>query len=105
MFKTSFGFGGRSAAVSVLMGTNYYGGNVVRDFIHSKDNLRYSEWRKIFAFFPKKTEGGKRKWLTFLYPRKRWLHIEPISQKVPFDKIEYATWDEVVRFRLTGRWT
>ena len=37
MFKTSFGFGGRSAAVSVLlMGTNYYGGNVVRDFIPVK---------------------------------------------------------------------
>ena len=88
------------------MGTNYYGGNVARDFIHSKDNLRYSEWRKIFAFLPKKTEGGKRKWLTFLYPRKRWLHIEPPQfPKSSFDKIEYATWDEVVRFRLTGRWT
>ena len=88
------------------MGTNYYGGNVAGDYIHNKNNLRYSEWRKIFAFFPKRTEGGKRIWLTFLYRRRRWLHIEPPQfPRSSFDKIEYATWEEVVRFKLTGRWT
>jgi hypothetical protein len=88
------------------MGTNYYGGNVAGDYIHNKNNLRYSEWRKIFAFFPKRTEGGKRVWLTFLYRRRRWLHIEPPQfPRSSFDKIEYATWEEVVRFKLTGRWT
>ena len=34
-----------------LMGKNYYG--VAGDYINSEDNLRFTPWKKTFAFTPK----------------------------------------------------
>lgn len=84
-----------------MFGRNYIAG----DFIHSDKNIRYSEWKKTFAIIPKKTVNKKTVWMRTLYKRKRWMLIEPPQFPVnSFNRVEFATWDEILRYELTGSW-
>ena len=79
-------------------------GENVNDFIYSAENIRFSEWKKTFAFLPVTTISNQRVWLKFVYKRKRWLLVEPPQFPVnKFRKIEYATVDEILRIKL-GLW-
>jgi hypothetical protein len=84
-----------------VLGRNYIAG----DFIYSVGNIRYSEWKKTFAIIPKKTVNKKTVWMRTLYKRKRWMHVEPPQFPVnSFNRVEFATWDEILRYELTGSW-
>ena len=82
-----------------MMGKNYYG--VAGDFINSEDNLRFTKWKKTFAFLPKTTISGNKVWLKSIYKRRRWMHVEPPQFPVnTFNKIEYAEWDEILNLKM-----
>lgn len=76
-------------------------GGIAGDYINSEDNLRTTEWKKIFAFTPKITISGNKVWLKTIYKRERWLHIEPPQFPVnSFNKKEYAEWDEILNLKM-----
>jgi len=84
-----------------VFGRNY----IANDFIYSDKNIQYSEWKKTFAFTPKKTVSKKTVWMKTLYKRKRWMMVEPPQFPInKFRRVEYATWDEILRLELTGSW-
>lgn len=76
-------------------------GSIAGDYINSEDNLRTTDWKKIFAFTPKITITGNKVWLKTIYKRERWLHIEPPQFPVnSFNKTEYAEWDEILNLKM-----
>ena len=82
-----------------MMGKGYFG--VASDYINNEGNLRFTKWKKTFAFTPKITITGKKVWLKTLYKRKRWLHVEPPQfPKDHFHGTEYAEWEDILNLKM-----
>lgn len=78
-------------------------GQHANDYIYSADNIRYSEWKKVFAFFPVITITKHTVWLKTVYKRRRWMLVEPPQfPRHKFNKVEYATQDELIMMKLQG---
>ena len=81
-------------------------GESAHDYIYSADNVIYSEWEKYFVLLPVKTVSGKRVWFRNVYTRTRRMRVEPPQFPVgKFKKREWATWEEIAYYKLTGTWT
>jgi len=70
---------------------------------HLKDKTKphYSEWKKIFAWKPCKTIGGKKVWLRNIYLRT--ITIEwtpPMFPAGAYHNKQYATWDEILNIKM-----
>lgn len=73
------------------------------DYLHSADNVIYSRWDETFAWLPVKTLGGERVWLTRVFRRKRTLLNDiPQFPVKALDKVQYATFEEIVERKLKG---
>ena len=81
-------------------------GNSVADFLHSPDNLEVSEWKRKFVLWPKTSVTKQRIWLRYAYTRTVKMRIE--LPQLPVDssrRVEWATWEDIVHMKLTGKWT
>ena len=66
-------------------------------------DVTYTKWERVFAWLPKKTVGGEKIWLKYLYKRNRMVEWTP-PQFPPkaFDRVEYETIEMVLMRRLSG---
>jgi hypothetical protein len=77
--------------------------NVIADYLHSADNVIYSEWKVTFAWLPKRTIAGNKVWLRKVYRRRRTLlHDLPQFPVNAMERIQYATLEEIVERSLNG---
>ena len=71
------------------------------DYINSEHNMRYTEWKKTFVLFPKKTITGRKIWFCKAFKRDSWMHIEPPQFPVgTFNKVQFATFDEIFNMKM-----
>ena len=71
------------------------------EFIHSKDNIAYSEWEKRYAWLPIKTIGKRWVWLTTVYRRQRRAMFDiPQLRVQALNRVEWATLEEIFERRL-----
>jgi hypothetical protein len=71
------------------------------DYIYSANNLQYTEWKKRFAIFPKKTIKGNSVWLRFVYTRMRKHIVEPPQfPRGALTKRQWATLEEIFEMKL-----
>ena len=66
-------------------------------------DVTYTKWKKVFAWLPKKTVGGKKVWFKYLYVRDRIVEWTP-PQFPPdaFNRKEYETIEMVLMRKLSG---
>ena len=66
-------------------------------------DVQYTEWKKTFAWLPKKTISGDKIWLKYLYYRKRIVAWTPPQFKPnEFDRLEYESIENVIMRKLSG---
>lgn len=81
-------------------------GENVNDFIYSADNIEYGEWQKKFAWWPVRTVTKQVVWMRTVYTRTKRLKVEPPQFPVnSFNKREWATWEQITEYKLTGIWS
>lgn len=78
-------------------------GNAV-DYIYSADNLIYSDWKKTFVLFPRRSTFNKSLiWFRVGYTRTRKMKIDPPQfPRHHLNRTEWATPDEMVYLKLKG---
>ncbi len=81
-------------------------GNTVADFLHSPDNVIKTEWERHFVLWPRTSVTKKRIWLRYAYRRTVRMRVElpqlPVNSS---HRVEWATWEEILQAKLTGKWT
>ena len=81
-------------------------GETSSDYIYSAENIVYGEWKKYFVLLPVKTVSGRRVWFRSVYTRTRHPRVEPPQFRVgQFKSREWATWEEIAQYKLSGTWT
>jgi len=82
--------------------SNRVGHNAV-DYIHSSENVVYSDWVKTFVLLPVTTIHGNKVWFRNVYRRRRKLLADiPQFPVNALDRVQYATIDEIIERRLKG---
>lgn len=71
--------------------------------IHSSTNVIYTKWEQHFAWWPVTTINGSKRWLCEVYRRDRkLLHDLPQFPVKALDRIQYATFDEIIERKIKG---
>jgi hypothetical protein len=73
------------------------------DYLHSADNLVYTPWKRIFAWFPVTTISKNKVWLSYVFQRKRKIKLSiPQFPDSKFNRTEYATLENIFERKLKG---
>lgn len=73
------------------------------DYLHSADNVMYTEWLEMFAFIPRETVTGNRVWMRKIYTRRRTLLQDlPQFPVNAMDQNQYATLEEIMDRKFRG---
>jgi|TARA_R110001606_G_scaffold363333_1_gene517375 hypothetical protein len=70
-------------------------------FLKNKTEPQYTEWKKIFAWFPLVTIGNRKIWFKTVFARKIIIEWTPPTYPAgPYEKIQYATWEEILNIKM-----
>jgi len=70
--------------------------------LKTKTEPQYTEWKKVFAWIPKTTLGGKKIWMKSIYTRNVVIEWTPPTYPAgPYSKKQFATWDEILNIKMS----